>query len=275
MATKGTSAKGCKWEYHLFRDMYDFFLATIALQTQATTGTAVVTTQFLEQVSIVSNHADRLHCELKPIVLAIESLLDLLSPTFQGLTEFRRLDMGLRAICKSLSTRTEDLVPRMETRLKFLEISRNIRESTSLWLLSLLAAIFLPLSLASSLLSMQTRIVELHFLLYDFCGVIVFFGSIAIVIILTMKQFAKSKGNAHGIIRVNDGATMVVIMLGWAAMFASFLVGMIVDVGLGLEILYLDAISTAGLFALFTLLRYIWGKYNRFRRFVRRWAEWF
>ncbi|KAF1977373.1 hypothetical protein BU23DRAFT_295348 [Bimuria novae-zelandiae CBS 107.79] len=241
-----------------FRDLYDFHLAEIASHMQATVGAAVVTTQFLEKIAIISHHADQVHAENKSVVDLVDALLDMLSPLFHGSAKFKRFDTELRAISRNLVSRTEDLVPRMESKLKFLEINRNIRESTSLWLLSLFAAIFLPFSLASSLLSMQTRLTDLHLILYDFCGVIVFFGSLALVIVSAMKQFAKRKGNVHGIIQINKGANLFVVLLGWAAMVVSFLVGMIVDVGLGLKILYFGAASTVGVILLFSLLRFVY-----------------
>ncbi|KAF2449333.1 hypothetical protein P171DRAFT_427537 [Karstenula rhodostoma CBS 690.94] len=75
---------------------------------------------------------------------------------------------------------------------------------------------------------MQTRLADLHFLLYDFCGVIVLFGSLALVVVFAIKQFAKKKGNVHGIIRLNKGVDMVFAILGWIAIVVSFLLGMIV-----------------------------------------------
>lgn len=145
---------------------------------QITLGRAL-TTKFLQEIASISNYADRQHSEVKAVSLVVEALLDVLSLSLEKSVEFQKLNRELRAISNSLTIHTGDLAPRMEARLKFFEISRNIQESTSLWLLSLLAAIFLPLSLASSLLSMQTRLTELHYLLYDFfrCNRLVWVGS--------------------------------------------------------------------------------------------------
>lgn len=49
--------------------------------------------------------------------------------------------------------------------------------SSGLWLLSVLAVIFLPVSLAPSLLNMQTQSVDLNCPLYNFSGVIVLLAS--------------------------------------------------------------------------------------------------
>lgn len=251
-----------------FRELYDFHLSEIASHTQATIGTAVVTTKLLEKITAISNQADRMHIEVKSLVLVVEALLELLSPLSEQSIKFGKLDKELRAISRSLISKTEDLVPRLETKLRFLELNRNIRESTSLWLLSLFAAIFLPFSLASSLLSMQTRLADLNFLLYDFCGVIVFFGSLALVVVFAIKQFAKRRGNVHGIIRLNNGINMVFAILGWIAVVVSFLIGMIVDVELGLRVLYLAAAATAGTILLSQVLRSIYRYSPSMRRFV-------
>lgn len=155
-----------------FKKKYDDSLKQITL------GRAL-TTKFLQEIASISNYADRQHSEVKAVSLVVEALLDVLSLSLEKSVEFQKLNRELRAISNSLTIHTGDLAPRMEARLKFFEISRNIQESTSLWLLSLLAAIFLPLSLASSLLSMQTRLTELHYLLYDFfrCNRLVWVGS--------------------------------------------------------------------------------------------------
>lgn len=238
-----------------FQELYDSYLAEFASHTQATVGASVVTTQTLEKIATISNQADRLHDEVKSVATVADSLLDMLSPLFRDSNSFGRLEKELRAMSKILISSTEDLVPRLETKLRFLETNRNIRESTSLWLITLFAAIFLPFSLASSLLSMQTRLADLHFLLYDFCGVIVFFGSLALVVVFAMKQFAKRKGNVHGIVKMNKGANLVAVLLGWFALVLSFLVGMTVDVGLGLKILYLGVAAFVGMLLLSFLLR--------------------
>ena len=48
--------------------------------------------------------------------------------------------------------------------------SLNINGNQSITRLTVVAALFLPLSLGAGILSMQTRFVDLHYLLYDFFG---------------------------------------------------------------------------------------------------------
>lgn len=76
----------------------------------------------------------------------------------------------------------------LEHHLKFLEMRRNIDESSNLRMLTVLATIFLPLSLACGILSMQTRFEDLSYLLYDFCGVIVILLTLVVVILAMVKS---------------------------------------------------------------------------------------
>lgn len=252
-----------------FKKKYDDSLKQITL------GRAL-TTKFLQEIASISNYADRQHSEVKAVSLVVEALLDVLSLSLEKSVEFQKLNRELRAISNSLTIHTGDLAPRMEARLKFFEISRNIQESTSLWLLSLLAAIFLPLSLASSLLSMQTRLTELHYLLYDFFGVIVLFGSGALLIILVMKKVAKTNGSAHGVLKIK-GINRIVAVLAWATVVASFLVGMIIHVDLGLKILGIGVAANIGMLALCMFLRWFAYKafiHNSFARLFRQLDRW-
>jgi hypothetical protein len=252
-----------------FKKEYDDSLEQITL------GRAL-TTKLLQEIANISNYADRQHSEVKAVSLVVEALLDKLYPSLEKSVEFQKLNRDLRAISNSLTIHTGDLAPRMEARLKFFEISRNIQESTSLWLLSLLAAIFLPLSLASSLLSMQTRLTELHYLLYDFFGVIILFGSGALLIILVMKKVAKTNGSAHGVLKIK-GINRIAAVLAWATVVASFLVGMVIRVDLGLKVLGIGVAANIGMLGLCMFLRLVaYGalRRNSFIRFLYTLDKW-
>jgi hypothetical protein len=84
-------------------------------------------------------------------------------------------------------------------------MNRNIGELMSSWLLGLFAAISLPFSLTYSLLSRQKHLADLKFPLYDFCGVIAFFGSLALAMNFVIKQYAKRKSDVHDTIRLIEG----------------------------------------------------------------------
>ena len=55
------------------------------------------------------------------------------------------------------------------------------------------------------------------------------------MIILVMKKFAKANGSVHGVLKI-QGFNKITAVLVWATVVTSFLVGMIVKVGLGLNI---------------------------------------
>jgi hypothetical protein len=59
---------------------------------------------------------------------------------------------------------------------------RDVNQAYRAYWLTALAAVFLPMSLACSLLSMQVRITQLHALLYDFFGLVLIMGTVVVVI---------------------------------------------------------------------------------------------
>jgi hypothetical protein len=201
---------------------------------------------------------DELNREVSEVALVTDALLSILllehGPTGISL---RRLDVELRGICGDVDRRSASLGTRLQSRLQLFDMSRNISESSSVWLLSLLASIFLPLSLASSLLSMQTRLIDLRFLLYDFCGVIIFFGTIAIAFIAFLKSISSKKGSVHGVFQVKQRTVLVWLILQWLLILASFLVGMISNILLGLKILGYGTGGMVGLLIVGATLNYL------------------
>ena len=95
----------------------------------------------------------------------------------------------IRGLSAVLEKQASLISTRLDNRLRFLEIGRTLHESRRVQLLSLLAIIFLPLSLASSILSMQTRFVDLHYLLYDFFGVIFLLGTLTFILLGVLLFF--------------------------------------------------------------------------------------
>jgi hypothetical protein len=133
----------------------------------------------------------------------------------------------------------------------------SIDQSESLKRLTVLAVIFLPLSLSSSLLAMSTRFANLHLLLYDFLGVFVLLSSIALLIFITVgigiklaasirsrkwrknprEQFDTSRRRReHLYFWLKSVCAYGVILVAWALLLASFLIGMLKDVLLGVKI---------------------------------------
>ena len=165
---------------------------------------------------------------------------------------FHRLHVQSRAEWAAQTRIAAHLVEQVESRLKYFGLSRGFRDSESVWLLTLLASIFLPMSLASGILSMSTRLKELHFLLYNFVSLVVLLGSFGVTLFIALKSlvllldlWTKSIARPGRLARTLDGPEISVaavcafaLVLGaWAIIFTSFMVGMIKDVGLGLKIL--------------------------------------
>ena len=208
------------------------------------------------------------------VIELVRPAIDILSETFaDGLINqqaFRSLRAEIRVECSALGKLSSRIVERFESRLKFFELFRGIQDSLRVWLLTLLVCIFLPMSLASGALSMQTRFASLHFLLYDFCGVITIIGSLVVTVFLALKLMtiiadlitkARARFGRLKFPRALLWPVAVVfssaVLLFWALIFTPFMVGMIKDIGLGLRILgygcaaSLGLILVAGLAAIF------------------------
>ena len=200
----------------------------------------------------------------------VRSMLDILSESLaDGLVDsraFRSLRAEARVECSAQERMARRMVERVHSHIKFFELSRNVHDGLSLWLLTLLASIFLPLSLASGILSMQTRFADLHFLLYDFCGVITIIGSLIVVVFLALKLFtwlldvsesltSKYAGRSREWLRPLRRILLLNIsgaaLLFWALLFTSFMVGMLKEVGLGLKVLGYGCAAYFGTFLIF------------------------
>lgn len=155
---------------------------------------------------------------------------------------FLPLARELRGLCSELRRSTADMPKTLEHHLKFLEMRRNIEESSSLWVLTVLASIFLPLSLACGILSMQTRLKDLHSLLFDFCGVVVILLTLVVAILAMLKltiwihgKWLQHTSEREGRL-VNIFAKVTLgsaIVSTWAVFFAAFVIGMFRDLRLG------------------------------------------
>jgi hypothetical protein len=98
---------------------------------------------------------------------AVDTLVETLRLLLMDSAEFRKfqcLAVELQSTCIVLKRKMATLSNTLENHLRLFELSRGMHEAQSVRLLSILASIFLPLSLASGLLSMQTRFAHLHYL---------------------------------------------------------------------------------------------------------------
>ncbi|KIX92336.1 uncharacterized protein Z520_11944 [Fonsecaea multimorphosa CBS 102226] len=168
--------------------------------------------------------------------------------------------LKIREICSQRRLNCERRIERisrtLETRNKLL----SMRESTSVKRLTILAAIFLPASLASSFLSMSTRFHELGPILFDWLGGFVLISSVTVVVYFAVKVILhlRSKGwrvyrprRAYWAIggkldngleklgaRVSAALQLSLHLSIWALVLASFILGMFRSISLGNEVLF-------------------------------------
>ena len=153
--------------------------------------------------------------------------------------------------------------------------TRNRQESNGVKRLTLLATIFLPLSLSASILSMNNRFVDIKVLLYDFLGVFVIMGSLAVIMLILVRIALKIKTTDGFQAYLNPSATWRDAkgrnaQFKWAArwlsvlvsilytlilviLLVSFIVGMTIDRKKGLLIL---GFGCAGLLG-YTVIGYV------------------
>ena len=173
----------------------------------------------------------------------------------------REQTVRIRSMCAQLTKLNSRRIERRDQRYDLFVKNLSIDDSISVKRLTILAAVFLPLSLASSILSMQTRFVHLHLLLYDFLGVFLLVASFAILIYLVLRGFtvlsrrdewqrkeyrpwkSPSRWWSSKATTAEFDTYFKYLMqyaLGfsvWAVTMVSFIVGMTVKVTLGLKIL--------------------------------------
>lgn len=169
-------------------------------------------------------------------------------------TDIQCLLAETEAYSDGLASPFTQLTNRLGHHIALSSMSRNISDSFFNRLLSVLASIFLPLSLATSLLSMSTRFIDLGPLLYDFCGVVLLFASLVILVLLLLQkgyqwlhwiakttEFRETVGShlARSFLSAphNKSALWVCLSVAWLMIMSSFLVGMIIDINLGFRIL--------------------------------------
>ena len=200
----------------------------------------------------------------------------------------REIELEVRAKLRAVENKVNDFLTSLESTSDLTKAIVDEDQARSVKRLTLLAAIFLPLSLSSSLLSMQSRAARLGLLWYDYFGIC----SLLFLILVVVYQLM----HLEDIFQVS-GATTIGKVLSWAknkssyfeqimrfllyffekrprtplALFIqyskipvyagfwilvviSFWVGMFSDVGLGLRILGYGSPGFAGLFIMVAFL---------------------
>lgn len=198
---------------------------------------------------------------------AVDALVESLKIHLVGATDycdFQCLAFELQFTCTDLKRTIATLLATLEDHLRLFEPSRDMHEAHNVRLLSILASIFLPLSLACGILSMQTRFLDLHYLLYDFLGVLVLLLTLVAVILIALRsyilttllftQLNQNRIFRKSTIKRDSNRVLGYLIFVWGLLFSSFLVGMIKDVGLGLKILGYGALATVVIGLLYLLI---------------------
>lgn len=178
------------------------------------------------------------------------ALLELLGTNFRTPlhAEFDYLAADTRAICADIAKSSSRLCARLEHHMSLFQQLRSFREAQGVWVLGLLASVFLPLSLATGLLSMQTRLVDLNLILYDFCGVIVLIATFVLIVLGLLNAYDRLHGRLlkwgssdpgfrHQIYPFIGKAIAGSCLVIWALLLSSFLIGMVKSAELGSKIL--------------------------------------
>ncbi|KAM0421344.1 hypothetical protein ACHAPT_010876 [Fusarium lateritium] len=241
----------------------------------------------LKEITKHSYEARNLREMGQELVTTAESLIDVVkaSVTVSGaaekMTKFMAIETELRGSCREMRERLQKLSDVLDHDLKFLELARNVNQTRGVQQLTLLATIFLPLSLAAGVLSMQTRFKDLGSLLYDFFGVVVLLGAIVVIIFLIMTVMAIVKEAESRLAQYffyRKHVRRIVLLLVILGLFlygslvlSSFLVGMFKDVPLGAKILGYGSAAALGVMLIFLLPPtsfgfYLWISSTRFKK---------
>ena len=222
----------------------------------------------------------RLEASMEQLVRTMEYVMNSLEAEEQwqqvpalkhGLLDLRNQCECGRAFAKYIRDMTQGQWEQRQVAVENKSAERSVR-------LTLLAAIFLPLSLSTSLLAMSTRLKNLHLLLYDFVGVAIILSGLVIslygiiAIIRKLSRSAKERlryGGDELHIRALRANTMLLSRkfygLGYCIIAIAFLVGMLKDITVGWKILVYSIVGTAGLFVVTPVVHFVGTKLPNLR----------
>ena len=196
--------------------------------------------------------------------------------------------LKIRERCSQRTLNCQRRIDRINRTIETKNRLFNIHEATSVKQLTILAALFLPASLASSFLSMSQRFRDLGPLLYDWFGTFIFVGSASVAIFLLLRAALYVKGKlpkswwspreVWTLTRLVETGRhkfgprvlvliQVVVLLGlWGSVLACVTLGMFYNLGLGGRVLGYGVAGSAAFFVLtlvvmkafFTVLDRIW-----------------
>ncbi|KUL89638.1 hypothetical protein ZTR_00488 [Talaromyces verruculosus] len=178
--------------------------------------------------------------------VAMKTLPELQPSDFNTGTTFSRIETELRECCKEVRNRLARLNNEMDKNVKFLDLDRTLKQARNVERLTILATIFLPLSLAAGVLSMQSRFKDMGVLLYDFLGVSVLLGVFAVAVVVSLAFFNLIEEDVTKLFKANIFKRIWRLVLWYLALhilaiglliLTSFTVGMFKNVVLGWLIL--------------------------------------
>lgn len=216
------------------------------IESQVDARKAELLTKLMTEVIAAASLFKELEALAGDFATAVECLLDVIHIGSKDLEakcphELNAITADIRGLTSDLRRRAGDVPKTFEHHLMLSELRRNLRESKGIWTLTVLASLFLPFSVASGILSMQTRLKDLRFLLYDFCGVVVILFTLVAPLLFLVRasmgasEWIKSTTSTWNSLpkrALGFALTNFFIQLG-AAIFASFIVGMTKSVRLG------------------------------------------
>jgi hypothetical protein len=219
-----------------------------------------------ELTQSITERAERLHTFINHMVevKAIHLVAGVTAPAcMEAVCLLQRSSAFITASLK----RREEVA---EKRLKLHDLVMQQKQASSTTVLTYCAALFLPLSLSGTFLSMQTRLKDLHLIAFDFLGVtlvfctMVMFAYVVSRAILTAKlvKWAQQLGR-----RAPQRSRWTFALPVWVIVMGSFVSGMFTSVrlcfiALGMSLAILLAANMA-CFALVRLIRILRTKNNQ------------
>jgi hypothetical protein len=219
---------------------------------------------------LLNNSCERIMAEIfdlqETINFLLDSILKIWNPTTSksAAPNDKQIDMErvfeLRERCRKRLNNVQRVIEAVNRDFEAQNKVLNIQESISVKRLTILASIYLPLSLSTSLLSMQTRFIHLNLLLYDFLGVFTIIGSATLLLFVVVRAILTLKSSYSRVmwspiaawkarhVPEKYASTEISFMLYsfnlyffylslWLVFLVSFLVGMLYRVKLGAKIL--------------------------------------
>ncbi|CAN9319984.1 unnamed protein product [Alternaria alternata] len=154
-----------------------------------------------------------------------------------------RLEIGSSFLISELRRQNQLADKRLDIYNRFAQM----QQASSISAITYCAAFFLPLSLAGTFLSMQSRAQDLHLIVYDFCGMTIIFLTVAVLIYAVSQLCSRLKSRllvirlsrieVHEYVRKSLPRKRYFATLAWLSIVVSFLVGMLHNLRLGLIML--------------------------------------